>query len=241
MKPEDTMLCPAFGVFRDRVLAYGQAAPLRAALILVSLLCCGLIAWVDKPLALHIKTHISDHTLGFFKTITDWGKGGPWFTFAGVGFVCCAALARWADAPAMVAKYRHFCRSFWFMIVAMAASGIVVNIIKPIIGRLRPRYLFENGEYGIVLFNTHTGMNSFPSGHSQAIWSAMVCLWILFPRYNYVYGIVALMIAASRVMTTVHYVSDTFMGTFIGIAITLILKEKFEKEGRSLTILPYKS
>jgi len=53
---------------------------------------------------------------------------------------------------------------------------LLVNLLKYLIGRIRPRHLFEQGLYGFSPLNTQWGMNSFPSGHSQAIFAAMAKL-----------------------------------------------------------------
>jgi membrane-associated phospholipid phosphatase len=111
-----------------------------------------------------------------------------------------------------------------FVIFSVASAGILVNLLKFIIGRMRPRELLENGLSGFIPFNTDFGMNSFPSGHSQMVWSLTAALFLIFPRLWPVLFSFAAVVAASRFLASVHFVSDVVMGSYIGVVVPFLLK-----------------
>lgn len=212
-----------------RIAAFTRRSPLTATLLYVSLLCVPLILFVDKPLALWLKTDLDPYTFGFFKTITDLGLGGHWYAIFLV-----LLLVSWATSGLSLTveaheRWRLYTRSWVYGIAVMVSSGLTITVMKAIFGRYRPRVLFDGGVYG---FEPFSGANSFPSGHSQVIFSVAMALWFIYPRYRIAYVIAALLIALSRVATTVHFLSDTLMGSTIAILFAIWLRRKFEADGR---------
>lgn len=199
--------------------------------VLVSLFCVFLMLSADKSVALWLKANVHGNTEKFFKIITELGLSGWWFAFAIIAYINRMSLAGLSRTKEAFEKYRHQARSFVFMVAALAASSVVVTVIKVVIGRYRPRYLFNDGLYGFEPFNFHFAMNSFPSGHSQTIWAAMLSLLFIFPRYNIAYILLAVLVSASRAVTTVHYCSDVVMGSYLAIIITIWLRNYFETDG----------
>jgi membrane-associated phospholipid phosphatase len=74
-------------------------------------------------------------------------------------------------------------------------------------------------------------MNSFPSGHSQAAFAAMTALLIIFPRHAALWLTIAVLVALSRVVTTVHYLSDAVAGSWLAICVTVALARAFRARG----------
>ena len=212
-----------------KLVAFTRARPLTATLLYVSLLCLVLMIFVDKPLALWLKSDLDSYTFGFFKTITDLGLGGHWYVLF---FVCLAVTWTVSGLSLTVEgheRWRLYARSWVYGIAVMISSGLTITILKAIFGRYRPRVLFDGGVYG---FEPFSGANSFPSGHSQVIFSVAMALWFIYPRYRAAYLLAAIFIALSRVATTVHFLSDTIMGSTIAILFAIWLKRKFEADGR---------
>jgi membrane-associated phospholipid phosphatase len=106
----------------------------------------------------------------------------------------------------------------------MTASGAVELSVKYLLGRTRPKLWLENQEFTIHPLTHGWAVNSFPSGHSQASWAAMTALALLFPRYARVFIGIATLVALSRVMLTVHWLSDAMAGAWLGFAAALILR-----------------
>lgn len=210
------------------VAALAHRHPLAMSLLAVAVFCAISIAWIDRPLALALKGALTPHVEGFFKVVTELGEGVYLLVPAALAW----ALLRWRAARARLeaerARLRRYAHSAAFMFSALAVSGVLANLLKFAIGRIRPRHLFDGDLYGFILFNTKWSMNSFPSGHSQAIWAAATALLFIFPRYDLAWIGIAVVVSLSRMLTTVHYLSDVAFGTYIGIAVTILVKRWFE-------------
>lgn len=109
----------------------------------------------------------------------------------------------------------------------LAAGGLIVNILKPIFGRIRPEIFFETGIHKFSPFTAH-GHDSFPSGHSQVIWGAMLSLWIIYPRFRPLYIITALIVSFSRILVLRHYLSDIVVSAAISAVLVVLIKEIIE-------------
>lgn len=136
----------------------------------------------------------------------------------------------------LYAKLRAKSRVVLWLLTAMLGSGFLVAGLKVIFGRARPRLLFEQSFYG---FNFFSGLDwvkqSFPSGHSQTIWVVTTVLTILWPQYRLVFLLLGGLVSTSLVVTTVHYLSDVVMGTFLGIACTVLLRDIFYQRKENFT------
>ncbi|MEO5375031.1 MAG: phosphatase PAP2 family protein [Alphaproteobacteria bacterium] len=202
----------------------------------VAVFCAIAMVAIDRPLALFLKGHLTPHLEGFFKTITVLGEAGPWFALSGGAFVALRIAAGRSGDPICRQRLAERARAALFMLTALGASGALVAGLKVVIGRYRPRALFESGLYGFEPFNTQWAMNSFPSGHSQTIWAAMVALVCIHPRYDAAYLVLAVLVSASRFVTTVHYFSDVIMGSCLGIIVTLWIRQAFEVGGGTIRL-----
>lgn len=233
------VLPPAARFLRRCVAAlarFSRANPWSAATLGMTLLCAAMIAWIDLPLAHALKDYLPRETFGFFKVLTDIGLSGLWYVLAAALLLGGRVLAGFSSTIARHDQFMNLARSAWFMIVAMATSAAAVQLLKFAVGRYRPRYLFEEGLYGLDPFGVHMGMYSFPSGHTQTVVAAMTALTLMYPRYNLLYVIVAVLVGVSRALTTIHYPSDVLMGAYVGFAVTMGLRRLFERKGRSLRI-----
>jgi len=210
--------------------------PWTAATGGVVVLCAVMIAWVDLPLAHALRNRLPPNTYGFFKVLTDVSLTGLWYVLAAALLLGARILAGFSGSTTAHDQFMNLARSAWFIIVSMAASGILGQIVKFCAGRYRPRYLFEEGLYGLDPFGVHMGMYSFPSGHTQTIVAAMTALMLIYPRYNLLYILIAILVGSSRALTTIHYPSDVIMGAYIGFAVTMGLRRLFERHGRSLRV-----
>ncbi|MCF8480474.1 MAG: phosphatase PAP2 family protein [Rhodospirillum sp.] len=216
--------------------AWLRTHPRLGIFLYLSVLCVLLMIFVDKPLEIYLKANVHGHMEGFFKVITGIGSGLHWYVGTLSAAVLCLIAAHMALTTEAHARFLSWARSWGFVLAAVASSGLVVTIMKHVFGRLRPRHLFDQGLYGFEPFSLASGANSFPSGHSQTICAAMVALMALFPRHGIWFAGLAFLVTLSRLMTTVHFLSDTLMGAYIGIVAVLLLKPLFEAGGHSLRI-----
>lgn len=237
---------PVFAAFRPvltgvRIAARGlvrfsRRFPWVAATLGVSLACAILMAFFDMPLAHAMRNNLPPETFGFFKVLTDIGLSGLWYVLAAGLLLGARILAGFSATIVRHDQFMNLARSAWFMIVAMASSALAVQVIKFAVGRYRPRYLFEEGLYGFDPFGVHMAMYSFPSGHTQTVVAAMTALTLIYPRYNLLYILVAVLVGSSRALTSIHYPSDVLMGAYVGFAVTMAMRWVFERNGRSLRV-----
>jgi len=98
------------------------------------------------------------------------------------------------------------------VIVALATSNLVVQIIKRIANRPRPYISLQNIKEFKIPFEPH----SFPSGHTTAIFSLVVTLNFYLPACGLILILLATLVGISRVYLGVHYPSDVLMGGLLG-------------------------
>jgi membrane-associated phospholipid phosphatase len=208
-----------------------RAWPLVWSFVYVVAFCALSYAVIDRPLARSLKAHVDGDIEGFFRIVTRLGEAQLYLIPAALTWGGLM-LASWRAASlATRERLRRWAVAPGFMFVSMAASGLISNAIKFSLGRYRPRYLFDQDLYGFNFFSRAWGMNSFPSGHSQAAFAAMVALLIIFPRYNVMWLAIAVLVAMSRVIITVHYLSDAVAGSWLAICVAVVTVRLFRARG----------
>ena len=119
---------------------------------------------------------------------------------------------------------------------AGASDAICAQIIKPLVGRLRPSHEFI--EF-INLLVPKGGKWSFPSNHAANSFAFATVLSYVFDHKKSVLFTTASIIAFSRVYVGVHYPLDIILGAIIGyilswiiLSIWVIIKMRELKRGR---------
>ena len=204
---------------------------LWVSLLLVLLLCLVCMVYIDRPVLLLVHHELPAHWQIIFNKITRLGEGYIWITASGCAAAGGYLLQRFGKTSELRQLGDSFSRKGLFVFLSIIFSGLLLNIIKTMIGRLRPRFFLADSTYGFQPFNFDFGMNSFPSGHSQTIWALMVSLSLLYPRFTIPFVLFAALVAASRVLVAAHYVSDVLMGSYLGMILTLYLYTWFVKMG----------
>ncbi|HEY1720071.1 MAG TPA: phosphatase PAP2 family protein [Magnetospirillaceae bacterium] len=201
--------------------------------VVVLAFCAVSYIWFDRAVALWFKANLIEGTTEWVVAhrATDLGLGWVWLVPSGVG----AILFRWAQVRAKTpeASERMLvnANAALFLFASVAGSGIVVDVLKGLIGRLRPYELFVHQAYGFQPFTLHWNMNSFPSGHGQTVFAALTALAVIAPRFKVLWLILAVLIAATRVIISVHYLSDVAMGSYCGLVGTVLLARLFAARG----------
>ena len=202
-----------------------------ASLLLVLLLCLVCIVYVDRPVLLLVHNQLPAQCQILFNRITRLGEGYIWLSASGVAAAGGSLLQRLGKTSELRQSGDSITKKGLFIFLSIIFSGLLLNIIKTMIGRLRPRFFLADSTYGFQPFNFDFGMNSFPSGHSQTIWALMTALSLLYPRFTIPFVSFATIVAASRVLVAAHYVSDVLMGSYLGTILTLYLYTRFIKNG----------
>lgn len=118
-----------------------------------------------------------------------------------------------------------------YLFAAVAASGILVNLIKLPIGRARPKMFDQEGIFGVAPFSLDHDFQGFPSGHATTLFALAAALGSLFPRWRLPLYALAALLSFSRVAVNAHYPSDVVGGAMVGIATTLWLARLLARHG----------
>jgi membrane-associated phospholipid phosphatase len=119
---------------------------------------------------------------------------------------------------------------------SVITSGIIVDVLKPLIGRSRPYQGQGSQDYHSP--SIESGSHSFPSGHVTTAFSIASCLteeygnpWVAVGSYA-----TAFLVAVSRVHDNKHWVSDVFAGSVLGISVgrTVVKLRRKKREKNSL-------
>ena len=123
------------------------------------------------------------------------------------------------------------------LIAASTTDAIVAQIIKPVIGRLRPSHALGDT---INLLVSKGGLYGFISAHAANIFAATTVLSYFYKQWKNPLLFLAFSVAVSRVYVGVHYPGDVLFGGLFGygiawVVITLwvFLKMRELKRGRS--------
>ena len=174
--------------------------------------------FLDKPIALFFHTHsnlFGLHT--FFEWITLFGKG----TYYLIGFLGAFLFFRF------VYKNERLANTFLFLWIAILMAALACDVLKIILARARPVEFFTHGIYGFQFFKWQYAFGSFPSGHATVIAAIMMGLGCFKPRYCWLFLLMILLIASSRVFLTAHYLSDVLAGFYLSTLCVSILFNKW--------------
>jgi membrane-associated phospholipid phosphatase len=123
----------------------------------------------------------------------------------------------------------HFGRC---VLISVLSSGLVLNLLKILFARARPRLLFREGLYGFEGWNIGSDVGSFPSGHTTTIVTlALLASWA-WPKSTPLWVVIAILVAVSRVVLGSHYVADTLAGLYVGSGVALVLRTLHHRKFR---------
>lgn len=168
---------------------------------------------------------------GFFQWATHFGESGYLLIGSAVIGLAALAFSRLAIRRTSRAMARFGAEACLFLFTAVAVSGIAVNIIKPVIGRARPKMMINEGWFGFDPPGTAYALQSFPSGHANTAIAASLALGLLAPRLRVPLAVIGCVIAYSRVAIGAHYFSDVIAGGLLAVFTTLWLARIFARHG----------
>ena len=207
--------------------AYGGAAPAfdrrmaAFALIAVSLAACA--APFDAAASRWAAASLNP-VVRLVAAYTDIGKS-TLYLLSSLGIALWATFFSWRgrklSARAKLALiYSQALFAFW----AIALSGILVNILKLIFARARPKLLDANGAYDFFSrWGTGYDFTSFPSGHATTMGALAAILALWFPALRALTFPACLVLAGSRVAAGAHYPSDVIIGFGFGFLFSVYL------------------
>lgn len=179
------------------------------SVLLVDVLCDGPLAAIDKQIANGLIVYNGQHDFAF--------RVATVVTQLGSTAVLAAVVITGTGYLGLIRKQRR--QALFLLTTALVGTGLN-NLIKVVVGRNRPH--FEPSRA------TAFG-KSFPSGHAMnaaVVYCVLLTLiWSqLHTRRRRTAAIcgttlLLVLIAASRVVLTVHYVSDVIAGITLGVAL----------------------
>ncbi len=228
-----------FTVPRWKELVHGKKQVLLPLLLFVIALDV-LMAFVDKPLATHMR--IMQEALpgvtAFFTLITEFGDSK--YYLVPIAMILPFLLAvRQAITDAKTKRmlaWAALALAFFFACIAVA--GLTADVLKLLFGRARPKMWFDAADFGVPpqygfapLSFGGARYQSFPSGHANTAFALAFALAVFEPRWKKFLYTFATMIAISRVVLTHHYLSDVIAGAALGTVMARAVTRNFIKRG----------
>lgn len=189
----------------------------------------GLLFVVDLPVAAWFKVH---RLPGDLARLVDFSE-----VFAhGLGVAVLLGVAVALDRPLQRAAAAR--GDVLRLVAAAYAGGLVVDVIKAVVTRVRPRaadlaaVASAFGTFGTAvaqgdlaaagLAGKSVDLMSFPSGHAATAAGLATGLCWKYPHGAPVFVALAAAAAAQRVVCSAHYPSDTAFGAALGVALAAL-------------------
>lgn len=166
----------------------------------------------------------------FFRKFTHLGWSGVFLWPLAVLLLFCALISARRITSFQQGVLAAVVVRLQFLLAAIGLTGLVVAIVKRLIGRSRP-YAGELDAFHYVPFAWKNIYASMPSGHTAAAFSALVAFGALWPRALPILWVYAIGMGASRVITYSHHVSDAIAGAFVGMLGAMLVREYFAARG----------
>jgi membrane-associated phospholipid phosphatase len=193
-------------------------------------ICALLIVTLDRPVSEAMRT-AAPWVIEIFRVLTDLGKSDGWLWISGL-LAIALGWVRWAAVGRMKRALTGWgAQASLFFFVAVAGSGIVINVLKAIFGRARPRMLERHELYGFEPLTVDPDFHSFPSGHANTLAAVALVLGLFFPRYRVPLLVAGIALGFSRVFVNAHYVSDVIAGIAVAVVTTLWLRDLCARRG----------
>ncbi|VAX20845.1 Membrane-associated phospholipid phosphatase [hydrothermal vent metagenome] len=173
-----------------------------------------LIQKLDEALFLWINLAWSSPGLdGLMSLVTVMGNAAVWVTFGGY-------FIYFRDKP-------NRRRRLVMLIIAMAIGGAAGQAVKYVADRDRPLARYKQ-EIRAGKMDINTPLNrletrSFPSGHTQAAFSAATFFVLYYRRFKALLMLAAIAVGISRVYLGTHFPLDILAGAAIGMGVTWLI------------------
>jgi undecaprenyl-diphosphatase len=228
------LLRPARGGATPIWRAYARVA-LGTAVAIAGLLL--VMRFIDVP-AINAARQSPPWLAGFFQFVTQLGLAGWFLVPLGAALLAIALVT----SPSMTRMSQLVLASLAvrlsFVFVAIALPGLVVTIVKRLIGRARPFVGGEPDAFLYKLFLWKVEYASFPSGHATNAFAAAIAIGALWPRLRPLLWTYAALIALSRIVVTAHHPSDVLAGAIAGAVGALLVRDWFAARGLGFAIRP---
>lgn len=196
---------------------YAPYLPPIAAFIAAAML------WLDTPI-MRAASELPRGFLDFVNELTDFGRGA--WPLTPLGLLLIASTVAILPSLSLMTRGALAAASIkvGYMFAAIGLTGLADTILKRIIGRVRPSDL---GAFAYEPLSWRSEYASFPSGHTANVFATLVAVGVIFPRTRPALWVYALVIAASRVIGTAHFLSDVIAGAAFGAFGAIVIRDWF--------------
>ncbi|HTN61558.1 MAG TPA: phosphatase PAP2 family protein [Devosia sp.] len=165
-----------------------------------------------------------------FFVITDYGLS-DWVLIPAIMVFIVALLAgRVLRGLPRLASYEvSMLASYIF--VGVGLPGLVSNLFKRLIGRVRPVLFDELGAFSFHPIVNDWTFQSFPSGHSTTAIAIAFTVGFVAPRLFPWLLAIGLLVCFSRIPVGMHYPSDVFAGFCLGLIGAYVVRNVFAGRG----------
>lgn len=174
----------------------------------------GCYAVVDQPLAWKIHAFQLEQHYPFLVWLTQLGRSVLWLVI----LPCMALWFRFGH------RVKQIEARLWFLWATLFFANGCTYVLKTVLGRARPDLLFSEHVFGFFGYQMDSLYHSFPSGHVTHATASVLSLGLLYPRQRWVFLVLGLLVMASRVLLTKHYLSDVLATLcLVGLEYKLLL------------------
>jgi len=106
--------------------------------------------------------------------------------------------------------------------LAVLLAWLIAEVLKSLIPTQRPFTI--NGRLPLTFTLVTSNSNSFPSSHTAVAVALAFSVWLHNKKNGLIFVIGAILVAAGRVLSNVHFVLDVAAGGFIGLTTAVILE-----------------
>ncbi len=165
------------------------------------------------------------------RVVTDIGLSEYYFLIAILTWAFCKwGAPRIQTLKKYSAKVDFFRRWGLNFLVALVVSGVLTHLIKMTVGRQRPHKTPTFEPFIFEPFNLHWHWHSFPSGHSQVMFTVATMMSIAFPKLRWLWIPIAIIVCGTRIVVHDHFLSDTIFGACVGYVGSLLALKIMQKK-----------
>lgn len=184
------------------------------------------IFFLDSPLATFFKKPELESIYYYSREITNIGYSIHYFFIALFGLIFSKFLfPRFSNLQNKITLKQNNKIMYWscFLLKALLLVAIPLHILKFCIGRLRPHMSENFNNLNFDPFTLQHHWQSFPSGHSQVLFTVATTAALIWPKYRNLFLFLALFLAFTRVTIQQHFLSDVIAGALVGYLGTIWL------------------
>lgn len=184
------------------------------------------IFFLDLPVANYFGQQELGKVYYYSREITNIGYSIHYFIIALMGIVFSKWIYPNVDffrKKINEEQNREIKKWSFFSVKALLLVGILVNVMKFIVGRKRPHVSENFYPLNFDSFNLDSHWHSLPSGHAQVLFTVATIAILIWPKKKYLFLILAIFLTFTRVTIHQHFLSDIITGATIGYLATLWL------------------